>query len=236
MGFSQKLFLIDDDVPTKFHCQEDRKRRLSPEAVPIREVFLKRQRKSLVTECLESQSKTKTHVECIQTDENIEQEVVTLEELPKSQDKKTSTEIIITADKSIQVTIKVTKHFRSKAVQATSQNKNVSISPLQVCTSSFTSPFKIEHLQPSQSGVVEAAKRKIVHEDERSDSDISRLGSDHSSPFVPTSSRVTDLDSTDTEYIEQLQSLKNTIRLIEKKIYDVYWYFQRLLLFNSIVA
>ncbi|XP_028177251.1 uncharacterized protein LOC114365028 [Ostrinia furnacalis] len=64
-------------------------------------------------------------------------------------------------------------------------------------------------------------KRNIGLEDEKSDSDISLFESGHSSPFIPTSSsKVTDSDSnvTDTnENIEQLQCLKNTMRLIEKK-------------------
>lgn len=50
MGFSQKLFLTDDAVPKKFHCQENRKSRLcDPEH--SREVFAKRRRKELLEEC-----------------------------------------------------------------------------------------------------------------------------------------------------------------------------------------
>ncbi|KAF9412224.1 hypothetical protein HW555_009209, partial [Spodoptera exigua] len=226
MGFSQKILLRDEAVPTKFHCQEDRKRRLSPEAGPSREAFLKRQRRSLVTECLESQSTTETEVESIQQLDNIIQDAVMLEETSKTQEKETSTETIITLEKSVQVTTKVTKHFRSKAVQVRIQNKSISTSPLKVCTtSSFTSPFKIEpcRLQPSQSGAVKAVKKKIVLEDDKSDSEISCLESGHSSPFVPTatssSSKMTDSESnaTETEDMEKLQCLKNTMRLIENK-------------------
>ncbi|KAH9628608.1 hypothetical protein HF086_010342 [Spodoptera exigua] len=226
MGFSQKILLRDEAVPTKFHCQEDRKRRLSPEAGPSREAFLKRQRRSLVTECLESQSTTETEVESIQQLDNIIQDAIMLEETSKTQEKETSTETIITLEKSVQVTTKVTKHFRSKAVQVRIQNKSISTSPLKVCTtSSFTSPFKIEpcRLQPSQSGAVKAVKKKIVLEDDKSDSEISCLESGHSSPFVPTatssSSKMTDSESnaTETEDMEKLQCLKNTMRLIENK-------------------
>ncbi|KAH9642797.1 hypothetical protein HF086_012291 [Spodoptera exigua] len=226
MGFSQKILLRDEAVPTKFHCQEDRKRRLSPEAGPSREAFLKRQRRSLVTECLESQSTTETEVESIQQLDNIIQDAVMLEETSKTQEKEISTETIITLEKSVQVTTKVTKHFRSKAVQVRIQNKSISTSPLKVCTtSSFTSPFKIEpcRLQPSQSGAVKAVKKKIVLEDDKSDSEISCLESGHSSPFVPTatssSSKMTDSESnaTETEDMEKLQCLKNTMRLIENK-------------------
>ncbi|KAH9642671.1 hypothetical protein HF086_011028 [Spodoptera exigua] len=204
MGFSQKILLRDEAVPTKFHCQEDRKRRLSPEAGPSREAFLKRQRRSLVTECLESQSTTETEVESIQQLDNIIQDAVMLEETSKTQEKETSTETIITLEKSVQVTTKVTKHFRSKAVQVRIQNKSISTSPLK-------------------SGAVKAVKKKIVLEDDKSDSEISCLESGHSSPFVPTatssSSKMTDSESnaTETEDMEKLQCLKNTMRLIENK-------------------
>lgn len=145
-------------------------------------------------------------------------------ELPKTQDKETITDPTITAEKSVQVTTKVNMQYRSKAVQTRCQTKNISTSPLKLSTTSrFTSPFKIEpcRLLPSQPGLVKAVKRKIVFEDEKSDSDLSCFESGHLSPFVATSSsRVTDSDSnvTDTnENIEQLQCLKNTMRLIEKK-------------------
>ncbi|XP_041970068.1 uncharacterized protein LOC121726673 isoform X2 [Aricia agestis] len=228
MGFSQKIFLTDKAVPTKFHCQEDRKRRLSPQAGPSRDTSLKRQRKSLVAECLESQSTTETEVESMnqQHDSIIVQDTVMLEEIPKTLDKETSTETVVTVEKSVQVTTKVTKHFRSKAVQVRSQNKSISTSPSKVCTtSSFTSPLKIEpcRLHPSHSGAVNAVKKKIILEDERSDSEISCLESGHLSPFVLTStsssSKVTDSESfaTETEDMEKMQCLKNTMRLIENK-------------------
>ncbi|XP_041986258.1 uncharacterized protein LOC121738345 isoform X1 [Aricia agestis] len=228
MGFSQKIFLTDEAVPTKFHCQEDRKRRLSPQAGPSRDTSLKRQRKSLVAECLESQSTTETDVESMnqQHDSIIVQDTVMLEEIPKTLDKETSTETVVTVEKSVQVTTKVTKHFRSKAVQVRSQNKSISTSPSKVCTtSSFTSPLKIEpyRLHPSHSGAVNAVKKKIILEDERSDSEISCLESGHLSPFVLTStsssSKVTDSESfaTETEDMEKMQCLKNTMRLIENK-------------------
>ncbi|KAH9635132.1 hypothetical protein HF086_000853 [Spodoptera exigua] len=194
MGFSQKILLRDEAVPTKFHCQEDRKRRLSPEAGPSREAFLKRQRRSLVTECLESQSTTETEVESIQQLDNIIQDAVMLE--------------------------------GARLCKYEYKIKKISTSPLKVCTtSSFTSPFKIEpcRLQPSQSGAVKAVKKKIVLEDDKSDSEISCLESGHSSPFVPTatssSSKMTDSESnaTETEDMEKLQCLKNTMRLIENK-------------------
>lgn len=130
----------------------------------------------------------------------------TFSELPKTQDKGIITDPIITVEKSVQVTTKVNNHYRSKAVQTRCQNKSISTSPLKVsATSSFTSPFK----------------RNILLEDEKSDSDVSCFEGGHLSATVTTSSsRGTDSESnvTDTnENIEQLQSLKNTMRLITKK-------------------
>ncbi|XP_063833447.1 uncharacterized protein LOC135082597 [Ostrinia nubilalis] len=220
MGFSQKILLADEAVPTKFDCQEDRKRRLSSEG-SSRKVFLKRQRTDLITECLQNQSVTET--ERLQKDEVMTQ-MIEPEELPRTQDKESITNPIITLEKSVQVSTKVIRHYRSKAVQTICQNKSISTSPFKVSTTSrFTSPFKPEscRLQVSQSGAVKVFKRNIGLEDEKSDSDISLFESGHSSPFIPTSSsKVTDSDSnvTDTnENIEQLQCLKNTMRLIEKK-------------------
>ncbi|KAF9416060.1 hypothetical protein HW555_006472, partial [Spodoptera exigua] len=208
MGFSQKILLRDE-------AKIARDGYPPPEAGPSREAFLKRQRRSLVTECLESQSTTETEVESIQQLDNIIQDAVMLEETSKTQEKETSTETIITLEKSVQVT--------TKEQGCASTNTK---SPLKVCTtSSFTSPFKIEpcRLQPSQSGAVKAVKKKIVLEDDKSDSEISCLESGHSSPFVPTatssSSKMTDSESnaTETEDMEKLQCLKNTMRLIENK-------------------
>ncbi|CAK1585694.1 unnamed protein product [Parnassius mnemosyne] len=71
MGFSQKILLADEAVPTKFHCQEDRRSRL-PDAGPSREVFFKRQRIDIVTECLRRHSTT-THTESLQNDDMIQE-------------------------------------------------------------------------------------------------------------------------------------------------------------------
>ncbi|CAH2100747.1 unnamed protein product [Euphydryas editha] len=201
IGFSQKILLADEAVPTKFYCRKDRKRRLSDDA-SSRKLYLKRQRTELVTECLQSQSAIETYAESLQKDDDMTQKVIEPEELPKTQDKETIPDPVITVEKSIQVTTKLNMHYRSKAVQTICQNKSIS-----------TSPFK--------SGVVKAYRRKILLQDEKSDSDIS-FESEHLSPFVATSSssKFTDSDSdiTDTnEDIEKLQCLKNTMRLIDKK-------------------
>ena len=148
--------------------------------------------------------------------------VVCLSEIPITQDKGTLTDPIVTIEKPVQATAKVNIHYRSKAVQTIWQTKSVSTSPFKVSTiSRFTSPFKMEacRLQPSYSGGVRALKRKIVIDEEKSASDISGCESGHlSSPFITTSSRDSDSNVTDAnEAIEQLQCLKNTLRLIDKK-------------------
>lgn len=74
MGFSQKILLTDGAMPSKFDCQEDRKRG-SSEAGSSREVFLKRQRIDVVTECLLTESSTELHAESLQ-DDSIKQEII----------------------------------------------------------------------------------------------------------------------------------------------------------------
>lgn len=55
MGFSQKLFLVDGIVPSKFHCQQDRRKRMCDTSTS-RRAFVKRQRTQLVQKCKEIQS------------------------------------------------------------------------------------------------------------------------------------------------------------------------------------
>lgn len=52
MGFSKKILLVDEAVPTKFHCQEDRRRRLYDPELP-RDVVAKRKRMDILKECEE---------------------------------------------------------------------------------------------------------------------------------------------------------------------------------------
>lgn len=81
MGYSQNILLADTAMPSKFHCQEDCKRRRS-NVKSSREVFLKRQRIDLVTECLQNQDTIKTHTGSLQDDdfkeEIMEPEVILL--------------------------------------------------------------------------------------------------------------------------------------------------------------
>ncbi|CAH1957906.1 unnamed protein product [Acanthoscelides obtectus] len=227
MGFSQKILLTEDAVPTKFHCQEDRKRPLS-DAGLSRGAYVKRKRMDLVNTCLQSQNATEAQAESLQKDESLIQDIIEPQGLSRTQDRETITNSIITAEKSVQVTIKENVHHRSKSVQTRCQTTSISTSPMKVSTTSrSTSPFKIKpcSLRPSQSEIVKAVKRNVFLEDEKSDSDISCIESGrHLSPFVTksasSSSGLTDSDSNVTdanENIEKLECLKITMRSISKK-------------------
>ncbi|CAH1972125.1 unnamed protein product [Acanthoscelides obtectus] len=227
MGFRKKILLTEDAVPTKFHCQEDRKRPLS-DAGLSRGAYVKRKRMDLVNTCLQSQNATEAQAESLQKDESLIQDIIEPQGLSRTQDRETITNSIITAEKSVQVTIKENVHHRSKSVQTRCQTTSISTSPMKVSTTSrSTSPFKIKpcSLRPSQSEIVKAVKRNVFLEDEKSDSDISCIESGrHLSPFVTksasSSSGLTDSDSNVTdanENIEKLESLKITMRSISKK-------------------
>ncbi|XP_022818861.1 uncharacterized protein LOC111362877 [Spodoptera litura] len=159
----------------------------------------------------------------LQEDNYVPQNVIEPEVLPRTADKGMCTDPIIAVEKSVQVSMKSNVHYRSKAIQTRNKNKSISTSPFKVSTtSSYTSPFKYEQcsLQRLQSGVVKAAKEVVALERDKSDSEISSIKSGYSSPFVPTSSKITDSDSytTDTNStVHQLQCLKNTLHLIKKK-------------------
>lgn len=77
MGFSQKILLADEAVPSKFHCQDDRKRRLSDPGFS-RKAFVKRQRIDTVTDCLQSVSATETETpaESLQKDDHTVLEII----------------------------------------------------------------------------------------------------------------------------------------------------------------
>lgn len=94
-------------------------------------------------------------------------------------------------------------------MQVLCQNRSISTSPLkETVLSSFTAPIKMES---SQMLDVKKDEKDIVLNEEKSDIAISYCESGHPSLFTGTSSRVTASDN-----VEQLQSLKNIVPLIEK--------------------
>lgn len=79
MGLAQKILLADNAVPSKFNCQEDRKRRLC-DADLSREVFAKRQRMDVVKQCEEeSHLHSQNSTETLQRDDNMMQKIIQLE-------------------------------------------------------------------------------------------------------------------------------------------------------------
>jgi hypothetical protein len=103
MGFSQKIILTDEAVPLKFHCQEDRKKRLCG-AGTSRALFVKRQRRDIIKECEEQYTR-----ETAQNEENILQK--TLDESAEIEDE--TPESMYLYSNSIILFIFLTIHFRT---------------------------------------------------------------------------------------------------------------------------
>lgn len=76
MGFSSKILLTDEAVPSKFHCQGDRKRRLGdPDHQSA--VVSKRKRMELLKQFEEgSHVRSQDMTETVQKDDNIVQEAI----------------------------------------------------------------------------------------------------------------------------------------------------------------
>lgn len=151
-------------------------------------------------------------------------------ESQQTRDKSTSTQAIITSEKSTQFNAKGKVHFRSKAMQTKRiSTKDTAVSPSRpFVTSCSTSPFKIyssyHHVNPSISGKTNVKKMIGFNEEERSDSDASvypnATKQDSSSFIVPSSSKVSDSSTNieDTnEDIDKIQCLNHILRLIGKK-------------------
>lgn len=80
MGFSSKILLADEAVPSKFHCQEDRKRRLGdPDHQSA--VIAKRKRMEVLKQFEEgSHDQSQDMTETAQKDDNIVQEAIERDE------------------------------------------------------------------------------------------------------------------------------------------------------------
>ena len=76
MGFSSKILLTDKAVPSKFHCQEDRKRRLGDHDHHSA-VIAKRKRMELLKQFKEeSHVQSQDMTETVQKDDNIVKETI----------------------------------------------------------------------------------------------------------------------------------------------------------------
>ncbi|KAI5646810.1 THAP domain-containing protein [Phthorimaea operculella] len=156
MGFSKKILLKDKVLPSRFHCQPDRKRFHNDTS---RSAFVKRQRMELINQCVDAQQPMNTNNEPTAT----VVEACT-EELPQTIqtcDKNIETEHVEANEKSVQCRLLKRILRRSKAVQTKTVTRDTALSPLKpTVVSSGTSPFKIK-------------KRINFIDDDKSESDVS---------------------------------------------------------------
>ncbi|KAK9873607.1 hypothetical protein WA026_023165 [Henosepilachna vigintioctopunctata] len=95
MGLSQKIILKDKVLPSKFHCQPDRIKRMC-DAGTSRSAFVKRQRMELVEQCEDIHQPTLTN------DEHTATVVETCtKELSQKCDKSTLTEPVVTVTSTV---------------------------------------------------------------------------------------------------------------------------------------
>ncbi|KAI5637172.1 THAP domain-containing protein [Phthorimaea operculella] len=156
MGFSKKILLKDKVLPSRFHCQPDRKRFHNDTS---RSAFVKQQRMELINQCVDAQQPMNTNNEPTAT----VVEACT-EELPQTIqtcDKNIETEHVEANEKSVQCRLLKRILIRSKAVQTKTVTRDTALSPLKpTVVSSGTSPFKIK-------------KRINFIDDDKSESDVS---------------------------------------------------------------
>lgn len=168
MGSVSQIRMKRGCIPLKFHCQPDRRKRISDSNE--REYIAKKQRKEAIAEFEQELQKTTTttiateelELEDPSPETSAMQENIT-QDAPKM------------ANKSIQVYI--TNKFRSKAVQTEVNSVDQMTSPLRpFCQSAFTSPFKkikrSKTAKPSTSALQKCNKKLITLQAD-SDSDIS---------------------------------------------------------------
>ncbi|XP_045502862.1 uncharacterized protein LOC123699569 [Colias croceus] len=222
MGFSQKILMVDGVLPSKFHCQPDRCKRIC-EPGTSRSAFAKRQRINLIEQCeaeicQPAGTEDKSH-------EGKMEDIITE---PSTSEKSTTTDPITIAEKSVQFNSSYKLHFRSKAVQTKIFTRDTSVSPYKYSfVSSSTSPFKIDqhpfHVKPSKSGVINIKKR-IGFDEDKSDADASSLYTEapkQDSSSYTASSKLSDTSASSitntNEDILKLQSSQINLQYIVKK-------------------
>lgn len=130
MGSVNKIMIKPGTLPSKFHCQPDRKRRL-PSTSTSYPAAIKRQRLAVIQEALEERN-----LEC-----NIDKEISTFRSENKvetAQQPKPKRQ-----EKGVQVTLK--SYFRSKFTQTDIKSHDFATSPSKTwSTTVATSPFKVE--------------------------------------------------------------------------------------------
>ncbi|RVE42237.1 hypothetical protein evm_013113 [Chilo suppressalis] len=161
MGKVSRVCMKSDCIPTKFECQEDRRKRTSSSTE--RPYVLKKQRMMNIAECLKEYDESSIPSTSHKDTSNITSSNQLAEE---------NMILCKTADKSVQAS--VTHKFRSKAVQVEVKYKDQGLSPLKPSlVSSVTSPFKVKTFQKSSLSTMGKIVKNIIIEGEHSDSDIS---------------------------------------------------------------
>ncbi|KAL4707953.1 hypothetical protein ACJJTC_013744 [Scirpophaga incertulas] len=224
MGKVAQVRMKPDCIPSKFGCQEDRRKRTCSSTE--RSCVLKKQRMAIITECLKEQEETQSSHD---NTPHKSSDLQTIEEpempCPLKMDKSLQAEISCAQknDKSIQATM--TPKFRSKAIQSKIKTLNQASSPLKPSiTSSSTSPFKNKTIQKLCTSVsnINKVTRNILIEEEQSDNDIyvppvascSSSSSVHSLQ-LKSSSDCSELIVEDKK-LEAEKALTNTTKKIEK--------------------
>ncbi|GBP46320.1 hypothetical protein EVAR_39697_1 [Eumeta japonica] len=214
MGKVSKILMKSGCIPTKFECQEDRRKRMS--SIIERPYIVKKQRTETIAECLNEYNKSCTTSSSLEDTSNIISNCKLGEENVQEVISKTS-------DKFVQALI--THKFRSKAVQAGPKYKDQALSPLKpLLVSSFTSPFKVKTFKKSRPSEMGKITRNIFTEDEPSDGEISLYSGDIRSHSPSVHSLQTKSSSDCSEILEDYkkqqqatETLSNTLKKIEKK-------------------
>ncbi|RVE41401.1 hypothetical protein evm_013949 [Chilo suppressalis] len=171
-------------LPSKFGCQEGRRKRTCTSA--DRPYMIKKQRMSTIAECLQESCTPRTsnkQLESCTPSTSLEQQPQTSSAGFQTIEENTPKVIYKpTADKSIQVII--THKYRSKVIQTHVKTIDQAISTLKPpITSSSTSPSKVTTCKKSRpsSSILKKITRNILLPEEQSDSDISLY-----SPSMPS--------------------------------------------------
>ncbi|XP_028176892.1 uncharacterized protein LOC114364789 [Ostrinia furnacalis] len=226
MGKVSQVRMKPGCIPSKFACQEDRRKRTYSSTE--QSYVLKKQRMTIIAESLKEQEESCTPSSSYNAIPHTSSDFQTID-VPETlsaqkMDKSIQAEIVYTKkeDKSIQAFI--THKFRSKAIQCKIISKNQASSPLKPTTiSSSTSPFKVEVIKKMcfVSNLTKV-KRNILIEEEQSDSDIYIPPSAASSPSQTGNSLQVKSSSDCSEFIAEDKKLEaekiltNTIKKIEK--------------------
>ncbi|KAF9822660.1 hypothetical protein SFRURICE_012439 [Spodoptera frugiperda] len=164
MGRVSQVRMKPGCTPSKFECQEDRRKRTCSSTE--RPYIVKKQRITTIAECLNELDKS-----CIPSS--------SLEDTPQtSSDFQTveQNEPEVTCEHKVEKSVQacITQKFRSKAVQINIKTKDQASSPLKPSIiSSSTSPFKAEIIKTSSVSNLSKVTRTVLNKEEHSDSDIS---------------------------------------------------------------